>query len=635
MLNIKGLLLGNFRVFSDTSCFRLAPVTILTGTNSSGKSTITGSLSLMRNLNTESLPYRIRLDSGKNPFGSFELITSNQSRDKLITAGYDLHNIILGEDVRVLFTFEKGRNFDAAVKKISVKLREINLFDFSFDQNRVQTRIGLAYFFDKLKEIKAEKKHYLEIENNFSKIRSSSGTYKEVSADAENQVKVFHVDNELKRRNLSEYLHSNNISANEYERLFYFYGKHRFMPGSDSEEIALIKKTGRILSDFNEKEILFNNELLVKILEIPSASINTGLLTEMIKNDFPELYDCLVLLNNPDSLIRIVDLLRRSNYPEWEKEYLQYEESSSRRIKGIEAFNELSSAIDHHLQARFDKSQFFRLVTELTMTREGFVQSYHRNKNVQALSSFCCIVLEKILHDLQLDLERSASIPLHELKPGMTIHFDHPMHDLIRNYSMIKGKDKFLRKWFKKFRICDDFSVETPVQGMGYFPGIMKNDEKNSLASEGSGTNRLLMLLLGIANARHYSDLRDYNEDVQYYPGTIILEQPESGLHPSWQSKLPDMFADAKTEFGLHFIIETHSEYMINKFQYLVATGKLRKEDLIIYYLDNSCKNDSPRAIEITMDESGNLSREIPGAFLDEEDCRALGLFRLKKVSKN
>jgi AAA15 family ATPase/GTPase len=635
MLNIKGLLLGNFRVFSDTSCFRLAPVTIFTGANSSGKSTITGSLSLLQNLNTESLPYRVRLDSGKNPFGCFELIKSNQSGDNLITAGYDLHNIILGEDVRVVFTFEKGRNFDAAVKNISVRFSGGNLFDFSFEQNRIQTRIGLGYLFDKLKEIKSEKKHYLEIENNFSKIRSSSGTYKKVSAaEDENQVKVFHVDNELKRKNLSEYLNSCNISTDEYERLFYFYGKHRLMPGSDGEENALIKKAGRILSDFNEEQILFNNELLVKILQMPSDSVNKDILTEMIKKDFPELFDCLVLLNNPDFLNRIVDLLKSRDYPEWENEYLRYEVSSSRRIKCIEAFNELSSAIDHHLQARFDKSQFLRSVTELTMTREGFVQSYHRYKNVQALSSFCSLVLEKILHDLQLDLERSAAIPLHDLKPGMTIHFDHPMHDLIRNYSMIKGKDKFLRKWFKKFGICDDFSVETPVQGMGYFPGIMKNDEKNSLASEGSGTNRLLMLLLGIANARGYQDLRDYNEDLKYYPGTIILEQPESGLHPSWQSKLPDLFADAKAEFGLHFIIETHSEYIINKFQYLVATGKLRKEDIVIYYL-NGCKGDSPRVSEITIDESGNLSREIPGTFLDEEDCRALGLFRLKKVSKN
>src|SRR5512133_919057 len=139
MLNIKGLLLGNFRVFSDTSCFRLAPVTIITGPNSSGKSTITGSLTLMKNLKTCSLPYKVRLDSGKNPFGSFDMISGKSSKERFIKAGYDLYNIILGENVRVVFTFEKGRNFDAVVRNISIRYNGGNLFDFTFEQNRIQT----------------------------------------------------------------------------------------------------------------------------------------------------------------------------------------------------------------------------------------------------------------------------------------------------------------------------------------------------------------------------------------------------------------------------------------------------------------------------------------------------------------
>ncbi|MGE5419515.1 MAG: AAA family ATPase [Chloroflexota bacterium] len=636
MLNIKGLLLGNFRVFSDTSCFRLAPITVLTGPNSSGKSTITGSLTLMKNLNTCSLPYKVRLDSGKNPFGSFDMIAGKNSRDKVIKTGYDLYNIILGENVRVVFTFEKGRNFEASVKNISIRYNGGNLFDFTFDQNRIQTRVGLKYLYDKLSGIKKEKNHYLEMENNFRQIRSSSGTFKEGPAvDEENQMRIFHVDNDLKRKNLSEYLKNNNIPEAEYERLFYFYGKHRILPGNDGTEAELTRKAGRIITDFTDDQILFNNELLIKMLDIPAETFDTKSIRGMISKEFPELFDCLVLLNNPDSLNNIVELLRRKNYDEWEKDYLEIEVASSKRMKGIESAGELSSAIDHHLQSRFDKSRFFRAVTELSMTREGFIQSYHRYKNVRTLSSFCSLVLEKIMHDLQTDLDRSVNVQLRDLNPVMSVDFDHPLHDLIRNYSMMRGKDNFLKNWFRKLNICDDLLIDIPARGMGYFPGLMKNEEKNSLATEGSGTGRLLMMLLGIANARHHCDLRDYNEDLQYYPGTIILEQPESGLHPSWQSKLADMFADAKKEFGLHFVIETHSEYIINKLQYLVATGKLSKDDVLIYYLDNRSKDGSPKPVEITLDKSGNLSQDIPGGFLDEEDCRSLGLFRLKRVSRN
>lgn len=635
MLNIKRLLLGNFRAFSDTSCFRLAPLTILMGPNNSGKSTVTGSLSLLKNLNTASLPCKVRLDSGKNPFGSFDMLTSSRSKEKYITAGYDLYNILLGEDVRVVFSFEKGRNFDAVVKNISIRYKGGNLFDFTIDQNRIHTRVGLNYFHSKLKEIKGSKNKYMELESNFRQICSSSGSYKEIPADdnAETHVRIFQVDNELKKKNIDEYLKNNDISPQEYDRLFFFYGKQRVLPGNDGTEHELSKRAGKLVFDYFDNQILFNNELLIKILGIPAENLDVAVLKDMIKKEFPDLYDCLALLNNPASLSNLAEFLRRKDYHEWENEFLEYDMSTSRRMKGIEAAGELSAAVDHNIQARFDKSGLLRAVTELSMTREGFLQSYSRNRNVRVLSMFCSLVLEKILHDLQTDLGRSVAIPLEGLNPGMTVDFNHPLHDLIRNYSMMRGKDQFLKKWFRKLNICDDFSVETPVRGMGYFPGLKKNDELNSLAVEGSGSTRMLMILLGLANARHYCDLRDYTDSLHYYPGTIVLEQPESGLHPSWQSKLPEIFADALKELGLHFLVETHSEYIVNKLQYLIATGKLDSKDVIIYYLDNRCGQIRPT--EITFDEAGNLSQEMPGAFIDEDDRRSMGLFRLKKISKN
>lgn len=635
MLNIKRLLLGNFRAFSDTSCFRLAPLTILMGPNNSGKSTVTGSLSLLKNLDTCSLPFKVRLDSGKNPFGSFDMLTSSGSKEKCISAGYDLYNIILGEDVRVVFSFEKGKNFDAVVKNLSIRHNGGNLFDFTFDQNRIHTRIGLNYFHRKLREIKGSKNKYLELESNFRQICSSSGSYKEVQADdnAETHVRIFQVDNELKKKNIDEYLRNKDISPLEYDRLFFFYGKQRVLPGNDGKEHELSRRAGQLVCDYSDKQILFNNELLIKILGIPVEKLDVSVLKAMVKKEFPDLFDCLVLLNNPASMSNIVESLKRREYQEWENEFLEYDISSSRRMKGIEAAGELSACVDHNMQARFDKSGFLRAVTELNMTRESFQQSYSRNRNARILSMFCSLVLEKILHDLQSDLARSAAIPLDGLNPGMTVDFNHPLYDLMRNYSMMRGKDQFLKKWFRKLNICDDFSVETQARGIGYFPGLKKKDEMNSLAVEGSGSTRMLMVLLGLANSKHYCDLRDYTDGLRYYPGTIVLEQPESGLHPSWQSKLPEIFADANKELGLHFLIETHSDYIVNKLQYLISTGKLDSKDVIIYYLDNRCGE--IRSAEITFDEGGNLSQEMPGAFIDEADRRSMGLFRLKKVSKN
>ena len=45
----------------------------------------------------------------------------------------------------------------------------------------------------------------------------------------------------------------------------------------------------------------------------------------------------------------------------------------------------------------------------------------------------------------------------------------------------------------------------------------------------------------------------------------IIIDEPEAGLHPNWQSAwIPLMRAAIPTEFGCHFFIATHSPYLVS-----------------------------------------------------------------------
>lgn len=627
-------MLGNFRIFSETSRFRIAPVTVLTGPNSSGKSTVAGSFSLMKDLDTSRLPYRLRFDNGHNPFGSFGMILNKKAKHKLFPAGYDMYNLILGENIRVMFTFEKGGDFDASVRRISISGKNGNIFDFRFRGNNIETRIGLGYLYRKLREIKESKSFYQEIERDFKAIRSSSGAYS--SPQENDQIGIFHADREIRKKNISGYLRNHDIPTQECERMFYFYGRFTSLPGNECGEDEYLKRTRKVLSEYDDSQVLFNNELIKKILGVPEKDINTQVITGIIKKELPELFDCLALLGNQDLIYRITDLLKEKRYSDWESIYTESEMTTSKGLTGLMSEGELAGAIDHHLQSRFDMSDFFRAITELSMTREGFLQAYSRFGNLKALSSFCSLVIDKIIHDLNTDLKKSLSLSLQETFHGITLDFNHPMHGQIRNFSVMKEKDTFLKNWFRKFNVCDDFTFDTAESGMGYRPALVKNNENLPLSVEGAGLNRLVMMLLGIANARCYNDLRDYNDDLRHYPRTIIIEEPEAFLHPGWQSKLGDMFMDASQQLGINFIIETHSEYLINKLQYLVATGKLHRNDVVIYHLDNkqgeSCH---PAILEIVMDENGNLSEDIPQGFLDDEDRRAYGLFRLKKVSRN
>lgn len=90
---------------------------------------------------------------------------------------------------------------------------------------------------------------------------------------------------------------------------------------------------------------------------------------------------------------------------------------------------------------------------------------------------------------------------------------------------------------------------------------------------------------------------------------------------------LADMLVEAYKKYNVHFIVETHSEYLIRKLQVLVA-GKDNEEDLqisndeisILYV--NSPKvveeTGEPQVKQIRIGEDGRLDSPFGPGFFDE-----------------
>ena len=47
------------------------------------------------------------------------------------------------------------------------------------------------------------------------------------------------------------------------------------------------------------------------------------------------------------------------------------------------------------------------------------------------------------------------------------------------------------------------------------------------------------------------------------------------------------MFIETSEKFNIQFFIETHSEYLIRKLQYLTAKKEIKPEDSVIYYFNH------------------------------------------------
>lgn len=147
----------------------------------------------------------------------------------------------------------------------------------------------------------------------------------------------------------------------------------------------------------------------------------------------------------------------------------------------------------------------------------------------------------------------------------------------------------------------------------------------------GFGISQLLPLILKIAiiAGNEYHNLEgEYNHTV------LLLEEPESNLHPSLQSKLADFFILAGERFNIQFIIETHSEYLIRKIQFHIAKGRINSKDANIYYFNMENSKELPVRL-IDFEEDGGLSSEFGNGFFDEADNIAIELFTLAKRGKN
>jgi hypothetical protein len=196
----------------------------------------------------------------------------------------------------------------------------------------------------------------------------------------------------------------------------------------------------------------------------------------------------------------------------------------------------------------------------------------------------------------------------------------------------------FTNKWIKEFGLGSSIKITFDRDGLGAKLLIKKNSNDklySSLADEGYGVTQIVILLLrieiGILNTilksnHNVLDKKNLPEEM-ISNWTLAIEEPEVSLHPSMQSKLALIFKDAYATFGLNFIIETHSEYLIRKLQTLIASRELSEEKVSVYYFTND-NNEPARKIEI--DQNGALKQPFGSGFFDEADNLALNLLKAK-----
>jgi len=100
----------------------------------------------------------------------------------------------------------------------------------------------------------------------------------------------------------------------------------------------------------------------------------------------------------------------------------------------------------------------------------------------------------------------------------------------------------------------------------------------------------------------------------------FLLQQPEAHLHPKAQAELGSFLAVLAKQQNKQFVIETHSDYLVDRIRTDVRDGKIASNDVVILYFER--KNGEATIHPLELDDFGNIlnaPREYRQFFLDEE----------------
>ena len=104
-------------------------------------------------------------------------------------------------------------------------------------------------------------------------------------------------------------------------------------------------------------------------------------------------------------------------------------------------------------------------------------------------------------------------------------------------------------------------------------------------------------------------------------PGTMLLQQqPEVHLHPRAQAALGSLFAKMVETTDIQFIVETHSDYLIDRVRQEIAHKNIDAEKVGILFFDK--KGPDTKIHPLALDDNGNIlnaPKSYREFFLEEE----------------
>ena len=181
------------------------------------------------------------------------------------------------------------------------------------------------------------------------------------------------------------------------------------------------------------------------------------------------------------------------------------------------------------------------------------------------------------------------------------------------------------KNWLK-----ENFGIKLDVHTVGHnvelLLSIGERDYVN-IIDLGFGYSQVLPILVSIWYSMHFSktpQMMDINNNaIHHY---VVIEQPELHLHPRMQSDFADVLVKVynsckSIERDIHFIIETHSQALLNRIGTEIYKEHLKQDDVNVVLFNASAEEMGDNYVEqARFSEDGFLENWPIGFFSGDAD---------------
>ena len=198
---------------------------------------------------------------------------------------------------------------------------------------------------------------------------------------------------------------------------------------------------------------------------------------------------------------------------------------------------------------------------------------------------------------------------------------DVPMR-LMRIESTKKDEWEVLKQRLVEFGKSSGLFQNIEIQNLGGSLGapfqikIKVRGPNSNIIDVGYGVSQILPILVHILSPHSLS---------QWQNTYFLLQQPEVHLHPKAQAQLSSLLASSASRGDQSFIVETHSDYMIDRARIEIRKGTISPKDVSLIYLEP--KRRFVNVHNISFDKTGNMVGVPPnyGKFFMKETASLMG----------